>query len=58
MPLSEQRTAIGHAVRFLYLIAAIAHLARLRQNEQQRQTCLRLWRNMVQRLLYWELDAD
>ncbi|WP_333932787.1 beta-L-arabinofuranosidase domain-containing protein [Bradyrhizobium sp. CCBAU 51745] len=27
-------------------------LARLRQNEQQRQTCLRLWRNMVERQIY------
>ncbi|MCA1384307.1 glycoside hydrolase family 127 protein [Bradyrhizobium sp. NBAIM08] len=52
LPLSEQRTAIGHAVRFVYLMTAVAHLARLRQNDQQRQTCLRLWQNMVQRKIY------
>lgn len=52
LPISEQRTATGHAVRFVYLMTAVAHLARLRQNEQQRQTCLRLWQNMVQRQIY------
>ncbi|MBB4370724.1 DUF1680 family protein [Bradyrhizobium sp. cir1] len=52
LPLSEQRTATGQAVRFVYLMTAVAHLARLRQNEQQRQTCLRLWQNMVQRQIY------
>ncbi|WP_338129005.1 MULTISPECIES: beta-L-arabinofuranosidase domain-containing protein [Bradyrhizobium] len=52
LPLSQQRTATGHAVRFVYLMTAVAHLARLRQNEQQRQVCLRLWQNMVQRQIY------
>ncbi|WOH52276.1 MULTISPECIES: glycoside hydrolase family 127 protein [unclassified Bradyrhizobium] len=52
LPISEQRTATGHAVRFVYLMTAVAHLARLRQNEQQRQACLRLWQNMVQRQIY------
>ncbi|MDA9408775.1 hypothetical protein XH80_19130 [Bradyrhizobium sp. CCBAU 45384] len=33
-------------------MTAVAHLARLRKNEQQRQTCLRLWRNMVERQIY------
>ncbi|MCA1512719.1 beta-L-arabinofuranosidase domain-containing protein [Bradyrhizobium sp. NBAIM01] len=52
LPLSEQRSATGHAVRFVYLMTAVAHLARLRQNEEQRQACLRLWQNMVQRQIY------
>ncbi|MCP1835876.1 DUF1680 family protein [Bradyrhizobium sp. USDA 4532] len=52
LPLSKQRTATGHAVRFVYLMTGVAHLARLRQNDQQRQICLRLWQNMVQRQFY------
>ncbi|KFC76996.1 glycoside hydrolase family 127 protein [Buttiauxella agrestis] len=51
-PLALQQTAIGHAVRFVYLMAGVAHLARLHKDEEKRQTCLRLWDNMVQRQLY------
>jgi hypothetical protein len=32
-PISEQQTAIGHAVRFVYLMTGVAHLARLSQDE-------------------------
>ncbi|WP_027521958.1 glycoside hydrolase family 127 protein [Bradyrhizobium sp. Ec3.3] len=52
LPVSEQRTATGHAVRFVYLMTGVAHLARLNQNERLRQACLRLWQNMVQRQIY------
>ncbi|MVT55360.1 glycoside hydrolase family 127 protein [Bradyrhizobium yuanmingense] len=52
LPVIEQRTATGHAVRFVYLMTGVAHLARLLQNEQQRQACLRLWQNMAQRQIY------
>lgn len=51
-PISEQPVAIGHAVRFVYLMAGVAHLARLSQDEGKRQDCLRLWKNMAQRQLY------
>lgn len=51
-PLAIQQTAIGHAVRFVYLMAGVAHLARLHKDEEKRQTCLRLWDNMVQRQMY------
>ncbi|MFN2767814.1 beta-L-arabinofuranosidase domain-containing protein, partial [Escherichia coli] len=51
-PLAEQQTAIGHAVRFVYLMAGMAHLARLSNDEGKRQDCLRLWNNMAQRQLY------
>ena len=51
-PLALQQTAIGHAVRFVYLMAGVAHLARLHKDEDKRQTCLRLWDNMVQRQMY------
>lgn len=52
LPLSEQPVAIGHAVRFVYLMTGIAHLARLNHDESKRQDCLRLWQNMAQRQLY------
>ncbi|MEG5828526.1 glycoside hydrolase family 127 protein [Enterobacter bugandensis] len=52
LPLAEQQTAIGHAVRFVYLMAGMAHLARLSNDEGKRQDCLRLWNNMAQRQLY------
>ncbi len=51
LPLAEQQTAIGHAVRFVYLMAGMAHLARLSCDEGKRQDCLRLWNNMAQRQL-------
>ncbi|MDY0419961.1 glycoside hydrolase family 127 protein [Enterobacter sp. 170198] len=51
-PLAEQQTAIGHAVRFVYLMAGMAHLARLSHDEGKRQDCLRLWKNMALRQLY------
>lgn len=51
-PLAEQQHAVGHAVRFVYLMTGVAHLARLSQDEGKRQDCLRLWHNMAQRQLY------
>lgn len=51
-PLAEQQHAVGHAVRFVYLMTGVAHLARLSQDEEKRQDCLRLWHNMAQRQLY------
>ncbi|MBE3536005.1 MULTISPECIES: glycoside hydrolase family 127 protein [Enterobacter] len=52
LPLAEQQTAVGHAVRFVYLMAGMAHLARLSNDEGKRRDCLRLWNNMAQRQLY------
>lgn len=51
-PIAEQPKAIGHAVRFVYLMTGVAHLARLSHDEGKRQDCLRLWNNMAQRQLY------
>ncbi|HDX8788109.1 TPA: glycoside hydrolase family 127 protein [Klebsiella michiganensis] len=51
-PISEQPVASGHAVRFVYLMTGVAHLARLSQDEGKRRDCLRLWKNMARRQLY------
>jgi DUF1680 family protein len=45
-PLAEQQTAIGHAVRFVYLMAGMAHLARLSHDEGKRRIvcgCGKTW---------------
>ncbi len=34
LPLSQQQTAIGHAVRFVHLMTGVAHLARLESNDE------------------------
>ncbi|MCV5168778.1 glycoside hydrolase family 127 protein, partial [Escherichia coli] len=52
LPLAQQQTAIGHAVRFVYLMTGVAHLARLSHDDSKRQDCLRLCNNMAQRQLY------
>jgi len=51
-PVALQKTAIGHAVRFVYLYAGVAHLARLSQDQEKREVCQRLWENMTQRQMY------
>lgn len=51
-PLAEQSEAVGHAVRSVYLMTGLAHIARMTQDEEKRQTCLRIWNNMVQRRMY------
>ncbi|MFY9997304.1 MAG: glycoside hydrolase family 127 protein [Leclercia sp.] len=51
-PMVEQDEAVGHAVRSVYLMTGIAHLARISGDESKRQTCLRIWSNMVQRRMY------
>lgn len=52
LPIALQTTAIGHAVRFVYLYAGVAHLARLSQDQEKREVCQRLWENMTQRQMY------
>ncbi|WP_154144192.1 glycoside hydrolase family 127 protein [Raoultella sp. RIT712] len=51
-PLNEQDQAVGHAVRSVYLMTGLAHIARMTRDEEKRQTCLRIWNNMVQRRMY------
>ncbi|WP_410683771.1 glycoside hydrolase family 127 protein [Citrobacter europaeus] len=51
-PLAQQNEAVGHAVRSVYLMTGLAHIARMTNDEEKRQTCLRIWNNMVQRRMY------
>lgn len=52
IPLAQQSEAVGHAVRSVYLMTGLAHIARMTNDEEKRQTCLRIWNNMVQRRMY------
>ncbi|PPV04877.1 hypothetical protein XBLMG947_3914 [Xanthomonas bromi] len=52
LPVCAQPHATGHAVRFVYLMTGVAHLARLQGDAELRQACLRLWDDMVQRQMY------
>lgn len=51
-PIQQQQTAEGHAVRVVYLIAGIMHVARLSGDEELAQTAQRLWDNIVQTRMY------
>ena len=52
IPVRQQTTAVGHAVRAVYLYCAMADLARLNGDETLLERCKILWNNMVKRLMY------
>ncbi|MCF2555156.1 glycoside hydrolase family 127 protein [Faecalicatena contorta] len=52
MPLSEQMTAEGHAVRAVYLYSAMADLAGEYKDEKLLKQCETLWENIVQKRMY------
>ncbi|WP_413721227.1 glycoside hydrolase family 127 protein [Sodalis sp. RH24] len=51
-PIALQETAVGHAVRFVYLLAGVAHLARVSGDDEKRRACRRLWDDMTRRQMY------
>ncbi len=48
----DQKEAVGHAVRALYMYTAMADLARTDGDERLYQACRTLWENIVNRKLY------
>ena len=52
LPVREQDTAEGHAVRALYLYSAMADLAGSFQDEALLNTCVRLYENITRRRMY------
>src|SRR5690625_4732486 len=52
IPLREQKTAEGHAVRAMYLYTAMADLAKEYQDEQLYEICQNIWRNVVTKRMY------
>lgn len=52
MPVREQTTAEGHAVRAMYLCAGMADVAAETGNAELRAACETLWENVTQRRMY------
>ena len=52
LPVREQKTAEGHAVRAVYLYSAMADLAYEYQDKELEKACETLWNNMVQKRMY------
>ena len=51
-PVSQQETAVGHAVRAVYMYSAMADLARETGDEELFRSCVRLWENISEKQLY------
>lgn len=52
LPVRQQRTAEGHAVRAVYLYTAMAEVAYEYQDAELLAACREIWENMVQRRMY------
>ena len=52
LPVREQKTAEGHAVRAVYLYSAMADLAYEYQDKELEEACETLWNNMVHKRMY------
>lgn len=52
LPVREQKEAIGHAVRAMYMYTAMADLAIETGDPTLRQACERLWENVTNRQMY------
>jgi DUF1680 family protein len=52
VPIREQTKVVGHAVRAVYLLSAVADLAHENSDPTLMETSERLWKNLVTRRLY------
>jgi DUF1680 family protein len=52
LPVREQKEAVGHAVRAMYLYAALADLVRYTRDESLHKICEALWEDVVNRKMY------
>ncbi|QGQ95917.1 glycoside hydrolase family 127 protein [Paenibacillus psychroresistens] len=52
LPVREQKDAVGHAVRAVYMYSAMADLAILTEDQELKESCLRLWKSMVHKQMY------
>ena len=48
----EQKEAVGHSVRAVYMYTAMAELASIYKDEKLYQACCDLWENMIQKRMY------
>lgn len=52
LPVREQKEAVGHAVRAVYLYSGMADLARLTGDQKLLEACETLWDDIVDRKMY------
>lgn len=52
LPIREQKTAEGHAVRAVYMYSAMADIAAAYNDEELLSVCEALWNNIVERRMY------
>ncbi len=52
MPVRQQRTAEGHAVRAVYLYCAMADVASEYEDEELYEACRELWSNITEKRMY------
>ena len=52
VPVREQSKVVGHAVRAMYLLCAMADLAHENSDPTLLETCERLWNNLITRRMY------
>ena len=51
-PVIEQATAEGHAVRLVYMAAAMADVAYHTNNEKMFQACKKIWKNIIEKRMF------
>ena len=51
-PVRDQKTAVGHSVRAMYLYTGMADVARRTGDESLMEACRTLWRNVTKRQMY------
>ena len=52
LPVREQTTVVGHAVRAMYLYCGMADVAQVTGDPALRKACKRLWKNLVERRMH------
>lgn len=52
LPVREQKEAVGHAVRAVYLYSGMADVARLTGDETLYRACVTLWENITEKKMY------
>lgn len=52
LPVREQKEAVGHAVRAVYLYSGMADVARLTEDQELFDACEKLWESITRRKMY------
>ncbi|MGG1513910.1 beta-L-arabinofuranosidase domain-containing protein [Paenibacillus oryzisoli] len=52
LPVREQDTAVGHAVRLVYMCTGMAHVAGVTGDASLLEACRKLWANIVHKQMY------